>query len=249
MTLGITSLLKEFEQNKNQTKAKILSGFFKTGKGQYGEGDIFLGITVPKQREIAKKYKHLDLTSIQTLLESKIHEHRLTGLIILTYKYNDIIKDKIDLKNKEKGKKEIFDFYIRNTKNINNWDLVDVTCYHIVGEYHLDKNRKFLYSLAKSTNLWEKRISIISTFAFIRKKDFKDTLNIAELLLKDKHDLIHKAVGWMLREIGKRDEKVLKNFLDKYYKTMPRTMLRYAIEKLTSEDKEKYMNKLKNKPT
>jgi len=216
---SLKNLLTEFEQKKNPEKAKLLSSFFKTGKGHYGEGDIFLGITVPDQRILAKKYVHLDLNNIQKLIDSKIHEHRLTGLIILTYKYENIEKKKnknsqgIEKNvSSEKKKKIIFNFYLKNTKKINNWDLVDVTCHRIVGKYLIDKDRKILYTLAKSNNLWEKRIAVISTFEFIRNKDFVDSLKISEILLHDSHDLIHKAVGWMLREIGKKDEKVEKIF-------------------------------------
>ncbi len=222
---------KEIEKLSNPVKAKLLQRFFKTGKGEYGEGDIFLGITVPEQRKIAKKYKDLKLNDIQDLLNSNFHEHRLVALIILVEKY-------------EKGdnKKQIVDFYLKNTHNINNWDLVDLTSHKILGKYLLDKDRSILFKLAKSKNLWEKRISIISTFAFIRNKDFSYSLKIAELLLKDKHDLIHKAVGWMLREIGKKDQDAEEAFLKKYYKLMPRTMLRYAIEKFKPEKRKRYLN-------
>lgn len=238
MALTVNKLLMEMQAKSNPSKAKLLSGFFKTGKGHYGEGDVFLGLTVPEQRELAKKYKHLDLGSVQKLLDSEIHEHRLTGLIILTYRYEDAEK-----KKETKEQKKIFDFYLKNTKNINNWDLVDVSCPRIVGMYLKDKNRKQLYQFAESKNLWEKRISIVSTYTFIRNGDFSDTLKISEMLLKDKHDLIHKAVGWMLREVGKKDEKTLKLFLDKHHKVMPRTMLRYSLERLSKMDKAKYMAK------
>ncbi len=244
--IELKRLLEEFEQKKNPSKAKILSGFFKTGKGEYGEGDIFLGLTVPQQRELAKKYVDLSLVDIQKLVDSKIHEYRLTGLIILTYQYEKISKEKIDEKEREKKKRIIFDFYLLNTKNINNWDLVDLSSHEIIGQYLLNKNkeeRKVLYKLVKSNHLWEKRIAMISTYAFIRNNDFKDTLAISEILLHDKHDLIHKAVGWMLREMGKRDEKTLKLFLDKHYKSMPRTALRYSLERLSEKDKKNYMEK------
>jgi 3-methyladenine DNA glycosylase AlkD len=241
--MTLQNLLKEFEQKRNPQKAKLLSGFFKTGKGEYGEGDVFLGLTVPEQRILAKKYKNLELKDIQKLIDSKIHEHRLTGLIILTYKYEEIENSNIDEKKKEASKKTIFDFYLKNTKKINNWDLVDVTAPRIVGKYLLDKDRKILYSLAESSNLWEKRIAIVSTYWFIRNHEFQDTIKISEMLLKDKHDLIHKAVGWMLREVGKKDENVLKYFLDEHHKHLPRTMLRYAIERLTENERNKYMKK------
>jgi len=226
----IANIQKDLDKLRNPKKAKILQRFFKTGPGEYGEGDIFLGIVVPEQRKIAKKYKDLGLKDIQELLNSKYHEHRLTGLIILTYQY----------KNKPK---EVYDFYIKNTKNINNWDLVDVTTPNIVGEYLLNKDRSILYKLAKSKDLWERRISILATFTFIRNSDFKDSINLAEILLQDKHDLIHKAVGWMLREIGKKDQKALETFLDKHHKIMPRTMLRYSIERLEKSKRKFYMKK------
>jgi len=169
------------------------------------------------------------LLDIQKLLDSKIHEHRLVGLLILVDKYE------------KSNNKEIVDFYLANTKNINNWDLVDLTAHKILGHYLLDKDRTLLYNLARSNDLWEKRISIISTFYFIKNNDFKDALKISEILLNDKHDLIHKAVGWMLREIGKRDQKAEEKFLKKYYKKMPRTMLRYAIEKFDEKKRKAYL--------
>jgi 3-methyladenine DNA glycosylase AlkD len=226
------NLLKEINSNANKEKAKLLQRFFKTGKGDYGEGDVFLGIVVPIQRKIAKNHINLSSSDLQELLNSKIHEHRLIALLILVDKFK---------KASEKEKKEIFDFYLKNTKNINNWDLVDLSSHCIVGGYLLDKDRKILHKLANSTHLWEKRIAIISTFAFIREKQFGDSIKIAEILLKDKHDLIHKAVGWMLREIGKKDAKTLEVFLKKHYRNMPRTMLRYAIEKLPEKVRKSYL--------
>ncbi len=223
----------DLEKLSNKYQAKILQRFFKTGKGEYGEGDIFLGIKVPIQRKVAKKY-NLKLSEIKELLNSKIHDHRMVALFILIDKFK---------KGNEKEKNEIFGFYLNNTKNINNWDLVDLSARDIIGEFLLDKDRKIIYKLAKSDALWEKRISIISTYAFIRKNDFKDTLKISGLLLKDKHDLIHKAVGWMLREVGKRNQDVEEEFLKKYYKEMPRTMLRYAIERFSDEKKRIYMKR------
>jgi len=222
---------KEIQSKKDPIQAKILSRFFKTGKGQYGEGDIFLGVTVPTLRIIVKKYsKDISLKDVQKLLNSKIHEYRLTALLILVEKYKE-----------DKGL--IYNIYIKNFRNINNWDLVDLTAPKIMGDFLKDKNRDILYSLATSNNLWEKRISIVATFAFIKDNDFKDTLKISEILLKDEHDLIHKAVGWMLREVGKRNKDLEKEFLDKYYRIMPRTMLRYSIEKFDPKEKEFYMKK------
>lgn len=231
MTL-INNLIKDLNQNKNNEKALILKKFFKTAKGEYGYGDIFLGITVPVQRKIAKKYEELSLSDIQNLISKKIHEYRLTSLLILNQKY---------YKSLPKEKKQIYDFYIKNINFINNWDLVDLSAPKIIGEYLFDKSRRPLYNLAKSKNLWYRRISIISTFTFIKNKDFKDTLKICEILLNDTHDLIHKATGWMLREIGKKDISVLYGFLDKFYHQMPRTMLRYSIEKLPENKRKHYL--------
>jgi len=219
-------IVNDLQKYANPEKAKLLSRFFKTGKGEYGEGDVFIGVIVPHQRLVAKKYKTADLKTIEKLLHSKIHEHRLTALLILIYQLK-----KVD----EAKKKNFFDFYLKNTAFINNWDLVDLSCRDIIGEYLLDKDRKILYKLARSKDLWERRISIISTFAFIRKNQLQDTLRVSKILLKDKHDLIHKAVGWALRELGKKDEKLLEDFLNENIKSMPRTMLRYAIEKFNEK--------------
>ena len=228
----LESLIKDLEKLKNPEKAKILQRFFKTGKGEYGEGDQFLGIAVPLQRKVAKKYRDLNLVDLQTLLNSNIHEQRLISLLILIDKYK---------KADENEKRIIVNFYLKNTKNINNWDLVDLSCRDIIGQHFFDKDRSLLYKLAKSKNIWERRIAIISTWWFIHEKQFADTLKIAEILLKDKHDLIHKAVGWMLREVGKKDQTSLEKFLDKYHKMMPRTMLRYAIEKFDNNKKTYYL--------
>ena len=184
---------------------------------------------VPEQRKIAKKYSHLNLKDIKILLKSPIHEYRLTSLLILIQQYQN-------------SPERIYKFYIKNAKGINNWDLVDLTAPKIVGNYLLKKDKSILYKLAKSKDLWEKRIAIVATYEFIRNNRFKDTLNISEILLNDKHDLIHKAVGWMLREIGKKDQKILEGFLKKYCKVMPRTMLRYSIEKFPKSKRKFYMN-------
>lgn len=232
----LNDIRRDLDKLKNPQKAKALSGFFKTGKGEYGEGDIFLGLTVPQQRQITKKYPDLSLEDLQKLLSSKIHEYRLTSLFILIAKYK---------KADEREKGEIFDFYLKNTKNINNWDLIDLSAPSIVGDYLLEKDRAILYRLAKSKSLWEKRIAILATATFIKNGQLKDTLKISEILLNDKHDLIHKAVGWMLREIGKKDQKVEEQFLMKYYKTMPRTMLRYAIERFSEEKRKFYLGNLR----
>ncbi|MFC2143607.1 DNA alkylation repair protein [Candidatus Aenigmatarchaeota archaeon] len=230
----LNQLISDLQTRSNSKKAEIYQRFFKTGKDQYGEGDVFIGLTVPEQREIAKKYLLLSLKNVQKLLNSKIHEHRLTSLLILVYQYK---------KSDEKKKKKIFNFYLKNTKRINNWDLVDLTAHSIVGNFLLDKDRKILYKLAVSKNLWERRISMIATYELIRNNRFEDTLKISELLLNDDHDLIHKAVGWMLREIGKRNQKAEEAFLKKYHKTMPRTMLRYAIERFDEKKRKFYMKR------
>lgn len=216
---------------KNLAKAKILSRYFKTGPGEYGEGDIFLGITVSDQRKIIKDFVALSHKDLQRLLNSKYHEFRLSALLILVKKYQ---------KADTPDKKKIVDFYLKNIKNINNWDLVDVTCYHILGEYLFDKDRKIIYELAGSKNIWSRRISIISTFYFIKKNDLNDVFKLAQILLKDEHDLMHKAVGWMLREAGKRDVARLEKFLIKNIEKIPRTTLRYAIEKFP-EKKRKFL--------
>ena len=230
--MTVDQIKTDLLQLSNPEKAKVLSRFFKTGKGQYGEGDMFLGISVPQQRKVGKKYLNLSLVNLQELLNSKIHEYRLTALLILVAKYK---------KTDFSGKEEIFDFYLNNTKNINNWDLVDLSAPKIVGGYLLDKKRSLLLELAKSNYLWERRIAILSTFEFIKHNDFEDTLSISKILLHDEHDLIHKAVGWMLREIGKRDQEAEERFLKKYFKEMPRTMLRYAIEKFTENKRQFYL--------
>ncbi len=232
----LSQIQEEIKKSANPEKAKVLQRFFKTGKGQYGEGDIFLGITVPESRKIAIKFKDLTLESVEILLQSKIHEERLIALLLLVHNYNTAQKDK-----DEKKKEEIYNFYLKSTKYINNWDLVDLTADKILGHYLIDKDKSILYDLAKSDNIWERRIAIISTFHFIKNNQFSDTLNISLLLLKNKHDLIHKAAGWMLREIGKRDISVLKNFLNKHYKDMPRTSLRYAIERFPEDKRKTYL--------
>ncbi len=231
----LTKLKQELQNLANPAKARILSGFFKTGKGEYGEGDVFLGITGPKQREIAKRYVDIKFNELNELLESRIHEHRQVALFILVEQYK---------KANNAAKKQIFDFYFRNTKGINNWDLVDLSAYKIVGDYLFDKDKLILYKLAKSDNLWERRISIVSTFHFIKNNKFEDTFRIAEILLNDKHDLLHKAVGWMLREVGKKNQAAEEKFLRKHCRKMPRTMLRYAIERFDEKKRAYYLSDL-----
>jgi len=226
-------ILKEIISNKNNDKIKILSKFFKTGKGEYGEGDIFLGITVPISRKIAKKYSNLSFDIIEKLLKNKYHEVRLIALLILVDKYKN-----------NNNQKQIVDFYLKNTKYINNWDLVDLSAHYIVGNYLIDKDSKILEKLAKSKNLWERRISVIATFAFIYKGEHEPTLKIVNILINDKNDLIQKACGWMLRELGKRvSEKKLSSYLDSNIHKMPRTMLRYAIERFPEKKRLFYLKK------
>ncbi|MEK6875594.1 MAG: DNA alkylation repair protein [Nanoarchaeota archaeon] len=231
---NLTNIQKELNSLANSEKAKKLQRFFKTGKGEYGEGDIFLGVSVPEQRKIAKKYLDTSLEEIQELLNSKIHEERLIVLIILVNQYKKARKDRLK-------KRQIFEFYLRNTGKINNWDLVDLSAPNIVGDFLTREDPWILRKMAKSENLWERRIAIVSTAPFIKKRRFGETLAISEMLINDKHDLIHKAVGWMLREIGKRNMNVLEIFLSTRYKEMPRTMLRYAIEKFPEEKRKKYL--------
>jgi len=226
---------KGLQKYASTSDAEFLQRFFKTGEGQYGAGDIFIGVRVPATRKVCREFKDLPLNEVQKLLDSKVHEHRLAGLIILTYQYP---------KADEWQKHKIYDFYLKNVYRgrINNWDLVDVTCRDIIGAYLYDKPRDVLYELARSDDIWKKRVAIISTFYFIAKGEANDSIRISKILLHDKHDLIHKAVGWALREVGKRvDEKLLTDFLDKNAHAMPRTMLRYSIEKLSPEQKLHYM--------
>lgn len=232
----LQKLRDELKKYIDSKKAKASSWFFKSGPGEYGEGDIFLGITVPEQHLIAKKFKDLPIKETLELLHSKYHEERLIALFILVSKFK---------KANTVEKEEIYKLYLENiSKYINNWDLVDSSARDIVGAYLINKPKDILFKLAKSENLWERRVSIISTFAFINKKDPEYTLQISEILLNDKHDLIHKAVGWSLREMGKKcGENFLLEFLNKYHTQMPRTMLRYALEKLTPEQKKFYMAK------
>lgn len=225
---------KELETYSIPEKREHLSYFFKTGKGQYGEGDMFMGIVVPDTRKVAKKYKMTDFDELEKLLDSEYHECRLCALLILVERFKKV---------GEEDRKRIVDFYLAHSHRINNWDLVDLSAKDIVGEYLTDKDRSILYKLAESQLLWDQRIAVISTFAFIRRNDFKDILALSEKLLLHKHDLMHKAMGWMLREVGKRDINVLRSFLDKHYKQMPRTMLRYSLEKFSAEERSHYMKK------
>jgi len=217
----------------NPKKAKQLSRYFKTGRGEYGEGDVFLGLQVPDTRKIAKGYTDLNFKELEKLLANEIHEYRLAALLILVEKFK---------RADEKGKGEIYEFYLKNTDGIDNWDLVDLSAHEIVGKYLLDKKPDVLYELAQSKNMWERRIAVLATYTFIRNNRFDENLKIAKMLLYDEHDLIHKAVGWMLREIGKRNQDAEERFLKRYYKKMPRTMLRYAIEKFDKTKRKYYMS-------
>ena len=233
--MSIEKIRAVLRHRQDKKKAKVLRTFFKTGRGEYAEGDIFLGVTVPVLRKLARQFKDIELNSVVKLLRSSIHEERLLALLILILKYRA---------SSPSDKREIYRIYLKNTRYINNWDLVDVTAKHIVGDYLHDKDRGVLYKLAKSPLLWDRRISIISTFYFIENHQFEDTMKIAKLLLPDRHDLIHKAVGWMLREVGKRNLEAEEIFLKAHHKYMPRTMLRYAIEKFPEPKRRKYLNKI-----
>jgi len=228
----LENITKKLKEIGNKEKAKKHQRFFKTGPGEYGEGDIFVGVTVPELRKLAKEYKTIPLREVKQLLHSSIHEERLLSLFMLIHRYS---------KGDESEKKRIYELYLKNTKFVNNWDLVDCSAGYIVGAFLFNKSKKPLYDLVKSDNLWERRISILSTFYFIKHNQFSDTLKISTILLSDKEDLIHKAVGWMLREVGKRDISVEEKFLKTHYKNMPRTMLRYTIEKFPESKRQRYL--------
>ena len=226
-------LLKQtLDSLANPDIAEHSQRFFKTGPGEYGEGDRFRGIRVPVLRKTAKKFQQLSIDDTTALLHSPFHEDRLTALFIFVLKYK---------KGSEREKQLIYDTYLGNTTYINNWDLVDSSAHKIVGPHLADRDRSVLYELAKSPSLWERRISMMATYHFIHNDDFIDTLQIAELLLHDDEDLIHKVVGWMLREMGKRNFDLEDSFLEKHYRSMPRTMLRYAIEKFPEERRQAYL--------
>lgn len=232
MKAAIQSIRQDVRAMGDKAIAAHSQQYFKTGKGGYGEGDRFLGIRVPALRKLARKYKGIGTADAADLLRSRYHEERLLALLILVEIYN-----KADAKNQ----KRVYDLYLKSTRWINNWDLVDTSAKHIVGAYLKDRNRKPLYSLAKSKDLWERRIAIMATFYFIKLNDFTDTLSIAEILIADEEDLIHKAVGWMLREVGNRDIETEERFLKSHYLKMPRTMLRYAIEKFPESKRKQYL--------
>jgi 3-methyladenine DNA glycosylase AlkD len=233
----LAAITKEVRQQANPQKAAVLRRFFKTGKGEYGEGDVFVGLMVPVSRQIVRKFVDAPLTVVAGLLASKIHEERLIALLILVNQFG---------KSSVVGQKKIFDFYVTSLSRINNWDLVDLSAPKIVGRYLFEqvphaRALTLLKRMARSKNLWERRVAVLATFWYIKEGEFDEPCVIAEMLLKDKHDLIHKAVGWMLREMGKRSQPALEKFLQKHCRVMPRTMLRYAIERFPEPLRKKYL--------
>jgi 3-methyladenine DNA glycosylase AlkD len=219
----------------SEDKAKHLSRFFKTGKGEYGEGDKMLGVKVPETRTIVNEYKDIPLEQVQTLLDSEWHEVRLCALLIL-------VKRMKSSRTTDKEREDIYEFYLKNTHRCNNWDLVDMSCRDILGEYIYDKDRSVLYELAESDSLWEQRIAIVSTWAFIKRGDFEFTFRLAVRYINHPHDLIQKATGWMLREVGKVDKESLTEFLEEYADQLPRTTLRYAIERYPESERNYFMS-------
>lgn len=231
-SIAIKDLRTRLRELEDSQKAQFLQGFFKTGPGGYGEGDVFLGIPVPELRKLASEYKTLTPSDVLPLLQSPVHEERLLALLVLVRAFS---------KGDGSARQEIYGTYLENTRYINNWDLVDLSAPHIVGAFLMDRDRTPLYRLAQSPTLWERRIAVIATFHFIRHDQFSDTLEISRLLLSDKQDLIHKAVGWMLREVGKRNLASEEAFLNEHCRQMPRTMLRYAIEKFPEVKRRRYL--------
>ena len=227
----VTRVTAELDALHSEEKRVVLPRFFKCGAGEYGEGDQFLGVVVPDTRAVARKNMFASLEEVEGLLESQWHEVRLCGLLILVGQCRKSVP------------KDVFEFYLAHTEMINNWDLVDLTAPAIVGGYLLDRpqERERIYSLADSESLWEKRIAVVSTFTFIRNREYDDTYALAVKLMSHPHDLMHKAIGWMLREAGKRDQPRLEAFLDEYATSMPRTMLRYSIEKFPEELRRHYL--------
>ena len=225
---------RALREKMNPEKAAFFPRFFRTGPGEYGEGDKFIGVIVPDQRSIAKTFKRISLTEIERLLASPIHECRLTGLFILVGQFEKAQTDG--------ERKTIYDFYIANVDRVNNWDLVDSSCHKIMGPYLFERSRKPLLQFARAKHLWKNRIAIVTTYYFIRRDDLETTIEVAETLLNHKHDLIHKAVGWMLRELGKQNEQMLLRFLQRHIEVMPRTMLRYSIEKFPKSRRAQILN-------
>ena len=232
--MALIQLKKRLKSLANSKRAEHSMNFMQTKNEGYGKGDQFLGIMVPNLRKVAKQFNTLTLQELEKLLQNPIHEYRLTSLFIIIDQFQH---------GDKKKQKCLIELYKRNLRYVNNWDLVDISAPNLFGIYLRDRSKKILYDYAKSPDLWRRRVGIMSTFGFIRQGEYKDTLAIAKILLHDEHDLIHKAVGWMLREIGKRDKKVLITFLDKHYNTMPRTMLRYSIEKFNNKERAHYMKK------
>ena len=232
--LTAAAVKRELKTLINPEKAAFYPSFFKTGKGEYGEGDKFLGVVVPDQRKVARQFKSLPLKQIEKLLDDPYHECRLTGILILVNQYEKC-RDADE-------RKAICDFYVSKLDRVNNWDLVDSSAQKILGPQLYDsKDRRLLYRLAKSKHLWRERVAVIATLYFIKHDDFADTLKLCEQMLNHQHDLMHKATGWMLREIGKRNRQVLEAFLDRWHEKMPRTMLRYSIEHFSKSDRKKWM--------
>ena len=229
------TITNELQALSDAEKREIFPKFFKAGKGEYGEGDHFLGVTVPNIRAIAKLHKDISIEEIRDLIQSEWHEVRLCALIIMVEKSK---------KKDEALRKELFNLYLSQTKRINNWDLVDLSCRFIIGEYLLDKSRNILYQLAQSPLLWDNRIAIVSTYAFIRKGQLEDTYALSDLMMQHSHDLMHKAIGWMLREAGKRDSERLYDYVMSHRADMPRTMLRYAIEKFSPKERAILMKRI-----
>jgi len=227
------SVVRALKQSASIKDATAASRFIKTGKGQYGEGDSFLGIRMPVLRQRANEFKDLSRSETSNLLKSKFHEARITALLIMVLQFQH---------GDEKVQARIVQLYLNNTLYVNGWDLVDCSAHLILGPWLMRRDKGILSTLARSESLWERRIAIMSTFHFIRQQHFSPTLKIARLLLKDNEDLIHKAVGWMLREVGNRDRNTEEEFLRKYYRNMPRTMLRYAIEKFPEARRQQYLN-------
>jgi 3-methyladenine DNA glycosylase AlkD len=230
--MTLKDIREQLQKLGTKERAEVSQRFFKTGPGEYGEGDVFLGVRVPELRKLAKRHQDLTIKRVERLLNSTLHEERLLALLILVLKFK---------KGNESERKAIYSLYLNNTRFVNNWDLVDTSAEHILGAFLLDRSKEPLYGLARSTNLWERRISIMSTFHFIKKGSFFETLRISKMLLTDEEDLIHKAVGWMLREVGKREMLKEEKFLKKHYKKMPRTMLRYAIERFPESKRQGYL--------
>lgn len=223
---------KRLKQLGDRHRAIVSQRFFKTGPGEYGEGDVFLGVPVPGLRRLAKEFQELGLKEVRRLLSSEVHEERALALLILVRNYQ---------RGGVRERKRIYNFYMNQLRFVNNWDLVDVSAEHVVGAFLKDKGKKPLYGLARSADLWERRVSILATFHYIRAGQFSETLKIARILLLDEEDLIHKAVGWMLREVGKRDLAAEERFLKEHYRKMPRTMLRYAIERFPEPKRQRYL--------